>query len=79
MPPYRTRVNRARDICLKVYVKADALKTALVRDEYGQDIVEYALLVALLALAATASMSPVASAISTALKKVGSRLSTYTS
>ena len=68
-----------RSIRLKLYIKAEALRNALVPDERGQDLVEYALLIALLALAATASMSPVASAISTALKKVGSRLSTYTS
>ena len=64
---------------LKYYVKAQALKDALLRDESGQDLVEYALVVALIALGATASMSALASSFSTALSKVGSKMSTYTS
>ena len=67
-----------RGIRLKLYIKAEALRNALVPDERGQDLVEYALLIALLALAATASMSPVASAIATALSKIASTLGAYT-
>jgi pilus assembly protein Flp/PilA len=48
-------------------------------DESGQDLIEYALVVALVALAATASMSGVATAIATAFTSVDTRLSTYTS
>jgi pilus assembly protein Flp/PilA len=48
-------------------------------DESGQDLIEYALVVALIALAATASMNSVATAISTAFSTVGTHLSTYTS
>jgi pilus assembly protein Flp/PilA len=46
---------------LKLYVKFDNLMSC----EEGQDLVEYALVVALLALGAVASMQVLASAIST--------------
>ena len=45
------------------------------RDESGQDLIEYALLAALIALAATAGMSVVASDINNAFVKIGSKLS----
>jgi pilus assembly protein Flp/PilA len=64
---------------LKLYVKLQVLKDALIRDESGQDLIEYALVVSLIALGATASMSAVATNISTAFSKVGSKLATYTS
>jgi len=46
--------------------------------EEGQDLVEYALLVALVALAATAGMKGLATSINTAFGAVGSRLGIYT-
>jgi pilus assembly protein Flp/PilA len=64
---------------LKLYVKLQVVKDALLRDESGQDLVEYALVVSLIALGATASMSSLASSFSTAFSKVGSHLATYTS
>ena len=54
------------------------LKT-LIRDETGQDLVEYALIVALIALGATAAMSSLAASVSTSFSTVGSKISTYTS
>ena len=56
-----------------------ACADALIRDEGGQDLVEYALVVALIALGATASMSSLASSFSTAMSAVGNKLSTYSS
>jgi pilus assembly protein Flp/PilA len=56
-----------------------SLKYALIHDERGQDLIEYALVVAIIALAATAGMTTVATSISTAFSKVGSRMTTYTS
>jgi pilus assembly protein Flp/PilA len=64
---------------LTYYVKARILKDALIQDETGQDLVEYALVVSLIALAATASMSTLATKFSTAFSKIGSKLATYTS
>jgi pilus assembly protein Flp/PilA len=52
---------------------------ALICDESGQDLVEYALMVALIALGATASISSLAGSFSTAFSSVGSKLSTYSS
>ena len=46
----------------------------LVRDESGQDLIEYALVAALIALGATAAMTSLAGSISTAFSTVGSKL-----
>jgi pilus assembly protein Flp/PilA len=43
-------------------------------DEAGQDLIEYALVAALIALGATAAMTAVATGISTAFSKVVSKL-----
>ncbi len=53
-----------------------ALKN-LHQEESGQDLIEYALVVALIALAATAGMSTLATAINTAFSKLGSILAVY--
>ena len=50
---------------------------ALLTDENGQDLIEYALVVALIAFAATAGMSKLASSINAAFTSVGTTLSTY--
>jgi pilus assembly protein Flp/PilA len=68
-----------RDNFLKCYIKMHVLKSALIRDESGQDLIEYALVVSLIALAATAGMGTVATSISTAFTKVGSKMAVYTS
>ena len=68
-----------KNTILKFYVKMQVLKDAVVLDESGQDLVEYALVVSLIALGATASMSTLANSFSTAFSRVGSKLSTYTS
>ena len=52
------------------------LLVSLHRDDSGQDLIEYALLAALIALAATVGMSTVASDINNAFVKIGSKLST---
>ena len=48
---------------------------SLHREESGQDLIEYALLAALIALAATVGMSTVATDINNAFAKIGSKLS----
>jgi pilus assembly protein Flp/PilA len=55
------------------------LKNSLVKDQRGQDLIEYALVVSLIALAATAGMKTVATNIGTAFTAVGTKLTTYTS
>ncbi|MGA2770556.1 MAG: Flp family type IVb pilin [Bryobacteraceae bacterium] len=68
-----------RDNLLKLYLKIQNLKDAVIRNQSGQDLIEYALVVSLIALAATAGMSTVATKIGTAFTNVGTKLSTYTS
>jgi pilus assembly protein Flp/PilA len=54
---------------LKLYVKFQGLK-----NEEGQDLVEYALLVALIALVCVTGVSNVASAINTVFSNISSSL-----
>ncbi len=61
-----------------IIVKLSAALKNLVREE-GQDLVEYALVVALIAFAATAGMKSLATAINGAFTNVGTNLTTYTS
>jgi pilus assembly protein Flp/PilA len=51
---------------------------ALWRDESGQDLAEYALLIVLVALAAVASMKALARAISTVYANAATNLTTNT-
>jgi pilus assembly protein Flp/PilA len=51
----------------------------LLMDEDGQDLIEYALVVALIAFAATAGMSTLASKINSAFGNIGTTLSEYIS
>jgi pilus assembly protein Flp/PilA len=53
--------------------------TGLLANIAGQDLIEYALVVALIAFAAAAGMSGVAEKINTAFTNVGTKLETYTS
>ena len=61
-----------KDKLLKLSVMLQILK-----DESGQDLIEYALVVALIAFAATAGMGSLATAINTAFNHMGTKLATY--
>jgi pilus assembly protein Flp/PilA len=63
-----------KNLLSKLYIKWQILK-----DESGQDLIEYALTVALIALAATAGMTSVAVNINEAFTTIGNKLDTYTS
>jgi len=67
-----------KDAGLRLFVRMQVLKDALVQDERGQDLIEYALVVALISLAATASMKAVATSISSAFTSISGKLTTYT-
>jgi len=57
------------------------IREALVRlhrEDSGQDLIEYALIAALIALAATVGMGTVAKAINEAFSAIGAKLVTYT-
>jgi pilus assembly protein Flp/PilA len=61
-----------KDKFLKLSVMLQILK-----DESGQDLIEYALVVALIAFAATAGMSQLATALNTAFNHIGTKLNSY--
>ena len=52
---------------------------SLLSDDRGQDLIEYALVVALIAFAATAGMNTVATDINAAFNNIGNKIVTYTS
>lgn len=55
---------------MKIMLKLSAVFKSLVRED-GQDLVEYALLVALIAFACTAGVSHLATDINSAFSKIG--------
>ncbi|MCU1247994.1 MAG: Flp family type IVb pilin [Edaphobacter sp.] len=55
-----------------------SIKLQLLKDESGQDLIEYALMVALISLAATIGMKNLATSINLAFTHIGTKLSTYT-
>jgi pilus assembly protein Flp/PilA len=63
---------------LKLYVKSQIIWQTL-KDENGQDLVEYGLVLVLVCLAATAGMNTLASGINVAMTNITSKLSKYTS
>ena len=66
-----------KDLLIKASVKWDLLKDSL-KEENGQDLIEYALVVALIAFAAVGAMQTLATDINTAFTHIGTTLSTYT-
>jgi pilus assembly protein Flp/PilA len=67
-----------KDLSLKLYIKMQAVKNSM-KDENGQDMVEYAIVMGLIALGATAAMKTLATTIGTGFTSVGTKLTTYTS
>jgi pilus assembly protein Flp/PilA len=59
-----------KEMMLKMYVKLQSLKAS----EEGQDLVEYALVVALIAFGAVAAMQGLSTEINTAFKQISSDL-----
>jgi pilus assembly protein Flp/PilA len=67
-----------KNSALRIYVRMQALKFAL-REESGQDMVEYALVMGLVAMGAVVAMKGLATSIGTGLTSIGSHVSTDTS
>jgi len=59
--------------------KLSSKMQSLMSREDGQDLIEYALVVALVALGATAGMSSLATGINTAFTNIATQLTTLTS
>ncbi|MGO8720228.1 MAG: Flp family type IVb pilin [Acidobacteriaceae bacterium] len=62
-----------KDLLIKLSVKMDLLKDA-VKGEEGQDLIEYALLIAFVAFAVTAGMTTLAKDINAAFSTLGGDL-----
>jgi pilus assembly protein Flp/PilA len=62
-----------QSLLLKFY-----LKVRVFRGNDGQDLIEYALVAALIALAATAGMNTIANDINSAFTTIGGTITTYT-
>ena len=62
-----------KDLMIKLSVKMYLLKDVL-QDENGQDLIEYALLVAFVAFAATVGMKALAGDINSAFTTIGTSL-----
>jgi pilus assembly protein Flp/PilA len=60
-----------KNLLMKLYVKAQIL-----RDDKGQDMIEYALVAALIALGAVAGMNGIANAINASFNSIGTKLTT---
>lgn len=63
---------------LKLGIKLRPILSALISDESGQDLIEYALVAAIIALGATAAMTAVSKSISGVFTKIGTSLSSAT-
>ena len=61
------------------YSRVKSSLVELHRGDSGQDLIEYALIAALIALAATVGMGSVAKAINTAFSSIGQKLTSYAS
>lgn len=61
-------------LILETLVKIRVRAVAILEDEQGQDLIEYALVVALIAFAAVAGMNTVAGKINDAFSTIGSKI-----
>ena len=64
-----------RNSILKLYVKGQMLWNTL-KEENGQDLVEYAAVISLVVLGITAGMSTLANGINTAMTSVSTKINT---
>jgi pilus assembly protein Flp/PilA len=67
-------IRQMNNLLLKFYIKLQDLAER----EEGQDLVEYALVVALIAFAATAGMKNLATGLNSAFSNISTKLGTYT-
>ena len=67
-----------KNLTVRFYVAMQTLGEA-VKDENGQDMVEYAIVMGLIAMGATVAMKGLATTIGTGFTSIGTKLTTYTS
>ena len=62
---------------MQAFFKNLYMNVRILREEAGQDLIEYVLIIAVIAFAATLGMSTVASKINDAFGNIGSKMTTY--
>lgn len=62
-----------KTLALKLYIRVQSLKQAL-KDESGQDLIEYLLIGGIVALGATAGMGNLATNLNTAFASLGTKV-----
>jgi pilus assembly protein Flp/PilA len=67
-----------KELALRVYALLQSLPFAL-RDESGQDMIEYALVMGLIAMGAVAAMQGLAASIVAGFASIGTKVTGYTS
>jgi pilus assembly protein Flp/PilA len=72
-----TLLSEEIEMHLKLWKLYALIQNLMMREE-GQDLIEYALVVALIAFAATAGMNSLASGINNAFQNISTTLGTYT-
>jgi len=65
------------DMILKLYVKALDVRQALVTED-GQDLIEYAIVAALISFGALTASKTLANSIGTGFNNIGTKMTTYT-
>jgi pilus assembly protein Flp/PilA len=62
----------------KLWINRRQILSGLINDESGQDLIEYALVAAIIALGATAALTTVSKDITAIFTKIGTTLTTAT-
>ena len=70
--------RRTMMINLKLWISLRRIVFGLISDESGQDLIEYALVAAIIALGATAAMTTVSKDITAVFTKIGTSLASAT-
>jgi pilus assembly protein Flp/PilA len=70
--------RRTMMINLKLRISLRQILSGLINDESGQDLIEYALVAAIIALGATAAMTTVSKDITAVFTKIGTSLASAT-
>lgn len=65
--------EKMKNAMLKLYVKSQMVRQAL-KDEQGQDLVEYALVIAVVCLGIISGMNTLANGINTAMSSLSTKL-----
>jgi pilus assembly protein Flp/PilA len=72
-----TKSPKKEDMHMKDKLLKLSVMLQILKDENGQDLIEYALMVAVISFAATVGMKSLANSMNLAFTHIGTRLTTY--